>query len=65
MFSTFFLVWMIAHAWVMESSGLLYCLNPYSFQHEMILFNRYVWDKLRPFNEYFNQNMAKKTKSIL
>ena len=44
----------------MESSGILYCLNPYSFRYEMLLFNRYVWDKVRPSNGYFEQNMAKK-----
>ena len=46
----------------MESSGILYCLNPYKLKYEMLLFNRYVWDKLRPSNEYFNQNMAKELK---
>ena len=46
----------------MESVGILYCLNPYSPKYETILFNRYVWDKLRPLNEYFEQNMAKKLK---
>ena len=46
----------------MESSGILYCLNSYSFKNEMLLSNRYVWDKLRPSNGYFEQNMAKKIK---
>ena len=47
---------------VMEYSGILYCLNSYSSKNEMLLFNRYVWDKLRPSNGYFEQNMAKKLK---
>ena len=46
----------------MESSGILYCLNPYSFKYEMLLFNRYVWVKPRPSNGYFEQNMAKQLK---
>ena len=48
----------------MEYLGILYCLNPYSPKYEMFLFNRYVWDILRPFNGYFEQNMATKLKVI-
>ena len=46
----------------MESSGILHCLNSYSFKNEMLLFNRYVWDKRRFSNGYFEQNIAKKLK---
>ena len=46
----------------MELFGILYCLNPYAPKFEILLFNRYVWDKLWPSNGYFEQNMAKKLK---
>ena len=46
----------------MESFGISYCLNPYSPKYRILLFNRYVWDKLRPSNGYFERNMAKKLK---
>ena len=46
----------------MESLGILYCLNPYSPKYEILLFNRYVWEKLRSSNGYFERNMAKKLK---
>ena len=34
----------------MESSGILSCLNSYSFKNEILLFNRYVWDNFRRSN---------------
>ena len=61
MFCEFSLVWLNAKQ-VLESSGILYCLHPYSFKYEMLLFNRYVWVKLRPSNGYFERNMAKQLK---
>ena len=50
----------------MESFSILYYINPDSPKYEMLLSIWYVWDKLRPSksNGYFEQNMAKKAKSI-
>ena len=61
MFCKFFLVWMIAHGlWNL----LVYHIAQISYlpKCEMPLFNSYVWDKLRPSNGCFVQNMAKKLK---
>ena len=37
----------------MESFGILYCPNIILTKYEMPLFNRYVWDKIRPSNGGF------------
>ena len=61
MFFKFFLVWMIAHGlWNL----LVYYIAQMSYlpKYEMPLFNRYVWDKIRPSNGCFVQNMAQKLK---
>ena len=61
MFCKFFSVWIIAHGlWNL----LVYYITQISYlpKYEMPLFNRYVWDKLRPSNWCFVQNMAKKLK---
>ena len=61
MFCKFFLVSMIAHG---LCNILVYYIAQISYlpKYEMPLFIRYVWDKLRPSNGCFVQNMAKKLK---
>ena len=64
MFCKFFLVWMIAHRlWDL----LVYYFAQLSYlpKYERPLFNRYVWDKIRPSNGCFVQNMAQKLKVFL